>query len=232
MKNIKYIGALISLLFATMACNNLDLPPINIIQDKDVFNSESGITSYIVRLYDELPVEGFRFTRDGFNQFNTWPALGNCTGELLLCQTDMVWDSSNGDWWQCWRYGSVRNVNYFLQTFPEYSQAYTEAQSNKWLGEAHFIRAYYYFAMVKRYGGVPIIKEVQNYPEQSMEELRVPRNTEQEVYDFVADELDKAIELLPEKSEQKGRVNKYIAYALKSRAMLYAGSIAQYGKIQ
>jgi len=215
-----------------MSCNDLNLPPINIIQDKDVFSTESGVTAFMVRLYEELPLENFKFNRDGFNQFANYPAPGNFTGEYLLCMTDMVWDSPSGDWWQAWRYGSVRNVNYFLSTFPEYAENYLESQQTLWMGEAHFIRAYYYFALVKRYGGVPIITEVQNFPEQSMEELRVPRNTEKEVYDFIASELDEAIRLLPEESPQKGRVNKYIAYALKSRVMLYAGSIAQYGSIQ
>lgn len=232
MKNIRQLIILLSVCFTIVSCNDLNQPPINIIQDKDVFNTESGVNAFIVRLYEELPIEDFQFNKDGFRQFANYPTLGNCTGEYLLCMTDMLWDSPQGDWWQAWRYSSVRNVNYFLSTFPEYGDNYIESQQNSWIGEAHFIRAYYYFSLVKRYGGVPIITEVQNFPEQSIEELRVPRNTEKEVYDFIAKELDEAIKLLPAESPQKGRVNKYVAYALKSRVMLYAGSIAQYGNMQ
>lgn len=214
-----------------VACNSLDLPPINIVQDKDVFASESGVSAFITRLYEELPIEDFRFSREGFQGFN-YPALANFTGEMLLCETDMVRESVSGDWWGWWGYSSVRNVNYFLSAYPNYQSSFTTDQTNRWMGEAHFVRAFYYFAMAKRYGAVPIVKEVQNFPEQSLEELKVSRDSEKAVYDFIADELDKAIALLPEKSSQTGRVNKYVAYALKSRAMLYAGSIAQYGKIQ
>ena len=99
------------------------------------------------------------------------------------------------------------------------------------IGEGKFLRAYYYFQMVKRYGGVPIVKTVQNFDGTNLAELQVPRNTEKEVYDFIASDLDSAALLLPE-TNVKGRVNKYAAYALKSRAMLYAASAAKYGSIQ
>lgn len=231
---MKYKNIFLSCLMAvTMAsCNDLDVPPMNIVQDQDVFQSESGITAYMARLYTELPIEDFKFNRDNFDQWADIPSLSNCTGEMLLAMADMVWDSPSGDWCGAWRYGPVRNVNYFINEFPTYSGSFTADQANAWLGEAYFVRAYCYFSMVKRYGGVPIIKTVQNYPEQSLEELKVPRNTEQEVYDFVAEDLDKAIDLLPETAIAKGRVSKNIARALKSRAMVYAGSIAQYGQLQ
>lgn len=214
------------------SCNDLDIPPMNIIQNEDVFNSESGITAYMARMYSELPMEDFKFTKDGFNQTFCFPNTGCNTGEHVLNRQDFVYDSPQGSWYQAWNYSYVRNINYFLQELPNYQGQFTEEQVNCWLGEAYFMRAYQYFAMVKRYGGIPIIQTVQNFPEQSLEELQVSRNTEQEVYDFIEQDLDKAIELLPETSPSKGRVNKYVAYALKSRAMLYAGSIAQFGTIQ
>ena len=49
------------------SCDYLDVPPINIIQDDAIFNSESGITSYMTTLYYDLPIEDFRYTQQGFN---------------------------------------------------------------------------------------------------------------------------------------------------------------------
>lgn len=221
----KYIITIVTC--SVVSCNSLDIPPINIIQDEDVFQSEVGITAYISRLYAELPIEDFNYGRNG-----AYPALCNSTNEALLPPLDMVWDNPSGDWWQLWKYSTIRTVNYFIENISIYKDNFTEEQINNWLGEAYFIRAYTYFAMAKRYGGVPIIKQVQNFPEQSLEELKVSRNSEQEVYDFIAEDLNLAITLLPEFSLSKGRVNKYVAYALKSRVMLYAGSIAQFGKMQ
>ena len=214
------------------SCNDLDVPPMNIVTDDDVFSSESGITAYMARMYSELPIEDFKFTRDGFNQTYCYPNTGINIGEYVNNRQDFIYEASQGSWFQAWQYSAIRNINYFLQEFPNYQDQFTEAQANTWLGEAYFMRAYNYFAMAKRYGGMPIIETVQNFPEQSIEELQVSRNTEQEMYDFIEQDLNKAIELLPETSPARGRVNKYVAYALKSRAMLYAGSIAQFGTIQ
>jgi hypothetical protein len=62
----------------------------------------------------------------------------------------------------------------------------------------------------------------------------VERNSEKEIYDFIATEMDELVNILPSEygSESFGRPTKWAAYALKSRAMLYAGSIAKYGSVQ
>ncbi len=103
---------------------------------------------------------------------------------------------------------------------------------NNKLAEARFLRAFVYFEMVKRYGSVPIITKVQNQndPEQV---LYPARNTEQEVYDFIYNEVNAILTLFPNnKTGASGRADKYAALALQSRAMLYAASIAQFGEVQ
>ena len=56
------------------SCNSLDVPPLNIIQDKDIFVSESGISSYISSLYNDLPIQDHQATVYGFgNYWNSWP---------------------------------------------------------------------------------------------------------------------------------------------------------------
>src|SRR5690606_21358838 len=92
---------------------------------------------------------------------------------------------------------------------------------------------YYYFDLARRYGGMPIIEEVQTF-DNNLEELKVPRNKEEEVYDFILQELNAAIEGLPDTwdANNGNRATKLVAQALKSRAMLHAASIAQYGTVQ
>ena len=130
-----------------------------------------------------------------------------------------------------WPYDDIRAVNYFIQTLPKYASNFTPDQVTNMLGEARFLRAYYYFALVKRYGGIPIITTVQNYPQETIAELQVPRNKEVDVWNFIGTELDTAYQMLPESMGAAERANKYVAMALKSRAMLYAGSIAKYGSV-
>jgi len=90
-----------------------------------------------------------------------------------------------------------------------------------------------YFQMLKRYGGIPLVNEVQDI-DASLDELRVFRNSEQEVYDFIISEMDALAQILPSEygAEDKGRPTKWAAYALQSRAALYAASIAKYGEMQ
>ena len=213
------ISACLSLFI--ISCNSLDIPPINIVTDEDIFGDNSGMEAYMSALYNNLPMDGFGNEKGG-NDF--W------SGEALTCPADFKNDY-NGTSYRWWGYGAIRDVNYLIQELPKYRDNFSEEDYNAYLGEAYLIRAYYYFNLVKRYGGVPIIKEPQDPETMSVEELCVPRAKEQEVYDFVAEDIDESIKYLPWDSPVKGRMNKGVAYALKTRAMLFAASIAKYGTL-
>lgn len=207
-----FLGSLLN------SCNDqrLDIKPLDVLSNDQVFQSEAAINAYMASLYDAMPMEDFNF--GGF---------ANNTDEagISMSPSNSVRGGTNSQWWG---YNNVRNVNNFLANLP--AAKVTESLKKSLAGEARFIRAYYYLAMVKRYGGIPIIKEVQNYTGDNVAELQVPRNTEKDIYDFIASDLDEAASLLPE-TNVKGRVGKYAALALKSRAMLYAASSAKYGNV-
>jgi hypothetical protein len=211
-----------------LSCNKLNISPDSIVQDKDVFSSPGGVASYMAGLYSRLPVEDFKYSStEGFNVFNFINNVNTLTGEGINKNVGGMNNGSSGYWQDA--YIVIRNANYFLETMPQYAPIINNpVQVNAWLGEARFIRSFTYFALVKRYGGVPLISTVQNYPRQSIDELQVPRSSEQEVYDFIGADLDSAISLLGATSEARGRANRFTAAALKSRAMLFAGSIAKY----
>ncbi len=243
MKNsIKHILTLIATAIIFCSCEKkLIIPPVTILSSQQVFSSEGGILAYMVSLYAALPMEDFNFSNAAIA--NPWSGrTAFCSGEALTCQFDMVSSIGDGTFWDLWDPSSsanswfvlpnawpqIRETNNFIANIMSANIPPGEKQS--YLGEAMFIRGYNYFALVKRYGGVPIIKNVQTYSG-SMIPLQVPRNTEQEVYDYIGTQLDSAAMLLPATSE-RGRANKYVALALKSRVMLYAGSEAKYGSVQ
>ena len=225
MMKIKYI-LIIAIVGIFSACESLDVPPPSIITDTEIFGSESGVTAYMTRLYSELPIEDFKYQRNvGFNRFEMFFGLGINTGEYIQADYVRNWDVNSG--FGYWPYDNIRNANYFIENLPKKSENLDSLKVKGWLGEAYFCRAYFYFGLVKRYGGIPIIKVAQD-PTLPIEELKVPRNKEEDVYNFISEDLQKAINFLPETSVS-GRANKYVAAALKSRAMLFAGSIARYG---
>ncbi len=232
MKNYKSLSKIFFVLvFLFTACNDLDVAPLNVIQDKDLFATEEGIEAYMAALYDRLPVEDFRYSASvGFFHWNVAAPLAINTGEEISRSAAGIVNPARGYWDDA--YTAIRYTNYFIQSLPEYADNFSQDRFAELNAEAHFIRAYIYFALVKRYGGVPIIKEAQSYPEQSLEELQVSRNTEEEVYDFISEDLEIAISDLKETSYQEGRPNKYVAAAFKSRVMLFAGSSAKYANVQ
>ena len=93
------------------------------------------------------------------------------------------------------------------------------------------MRAFAYFEMMKRYGGVPLVDVVID-PFQPIDDKYQVRATEEAIADFIDSELTTAIGLLPDVATPKGRINKWTAYALNARAMLWAASIAKYGTLE
>ena len=220
---------MMAVLCGTPSCVDLDIPPMNIVQDADLFNSENGVRSYFANLYSKMFVEDFRYTHTrGFNRSWAFQSTFGVTGEAL--NRDI--HGAGTEDFQIWNdaYKLLHDINYFMQTIPNYASNFTEAQVNQWMGEAYFLRAHTYHALAKRYGGVPIVNEVLNYPEKPLEELRIQRSSEEAVYEQIEKDFDKAIELLPE-TNSAGRANKYAAAAFKSRALLFAGSIAKYNTV-
>lgn len=231
----KFYCTLTALLFVISSCHKLDIKPVNVLNDDQIFSSEAGINTYLAQVYRKLPIEDFfyrptgRDNQGGFNLHHEWEHfwhLGAASGEMVGPWGGLDYAGGFG----YWPYADIRAVNYFIETLPKYSDKHPGSRINELLGEAYFLRAYYYFALVKRYGGIPYITAVQNYPQQSIEELQVPRNKEEDCWNFIAEDLDKGFTMMTETSVS-GRANKYVAAALKSRAMIFAGSIARYGSI-
>lgn len=89
-------------------------------------------------------------------------------------------------------------------------------------GQARFIRALNYFEMLKRYGGMPIVRKSLDMTD----DLKIPRSTFAEMVDFIIGDCDTAAMLLPDKWSETftGKATKGAALMLKSRTLLYAAS--------
>lgn len=200
MRKITYF-TLILMMTLLSSCNDfLNLPPLNKITEDQIFGTEAGIESYMATLYNKLPIEDFNYGSE--SGFNNWisgcfvPAI-SCD-EAIHCEWphEIMGPTDNRMWNQWWAYDNIRNVNELIQNLSS-STLFAEARRTELLAEAHAIRAWYYFGMVKRYGGVPIIKSPQVYDPNNLEALLVSRNTEEESYNFILEDLNYAIENLP-----------------------------------
>src|ERR1700748_139971 len=215
----KYIYIFITILAVCgSACRKIDIPPKNIIQDNDIFTSSQGIQAYMARLYSELPIEDFRYSpQRGLNMFWIISPTPATTGEALSRdQTGSMQENTGGwdrDFWAD-TYTCIRDCDYFIQTLPTYSKNFTTAQITAWLGEAYFVRGMTYFALVKRFGGVPIVHTVLNYKAgTSTDSLKIPRSSEKACWDQVDADLTTAINNLPNANPDYAdgsRANKYV----------------------
>lgn len=230
MKTIKNIFFLLVFAVLVASCDDgLDLQPTDKITADELFGDPAGTKLYLADLYDRLPIEDLTyFPRQGFNYNGGGPNNGGQNNAMLTLwaehsQANSIISDSRLNWWED-AFSLIRDVNLFIEVIPNLN--ISDADKDIYMGEASFIRGFAYFGLVKRYGGVPIITSPQVFDGEP-ESLQVPRNTEQETWDFVLAECDVAANALGNTNGR--RASKWAALALKSRAALHAASIAKFG---
>lgn len=196
-----------------------------ILLPEQVWNDPLMVTSLLANLYDRIPVHSQ--IDNGWANYSAYDeGMAPGTADLNTANNNILNYAYNR--WTLWDYGYIRDINLSLNDLSQYSTVFTTTVKRQYRSELRFLRAFDYFEMVKRMGGVPIIVDelIYDYSGDATK-LRRPRNTEVEVYDFIASELD-AIKDSIGNAGSKDRANKYAVLALKCRAMLYAASIAKY----
>lgn len=225
MKKFYHILLSIIILNTAAGCVNMDIPPKNLITDDQVFNNEAGVEAYLAEMYSSLPMMDRCFSiKSGYNNVYVTENISTITGEAI--SRDQQSKVIN----QWWSYNEIRTVNIFIETLPKYSDYHTPENIDQWLGEAHFLRAFLYQNMAQRYGGIPLVNRVLNYPEEDIETFMIPRSSEEDTWKQIESDYQYAIDHC-NGTYIKGRVNKYTAAAYKSSAMLFAASIANFNEV-
>ena len=236
-KNILSIFSLCALM-GLSGCNAfLELEPLDKVSPEQLLETEGGVKALLANIYTMIPMEDFNYRpNNGFNQ-RGYDGVNETTNLAFL--TDEATRSDGGvgigyEGFNYWPYGDIRQVNIFMQNVEKDKEAGTisVADADRMTGEAHFARAYMYYGLVKRYGGVPLIDKVQDddYADGGPGAVAVPRSTELDTWKFVLNECTLAAATLPDATSGSDlyRVTKWAAYALKSRVALHAASVAKY----
>lgn len=223
----------LTLTFFLLSCNYLD------------FDESTGKTDDVVLGYfDELS----RLVTHVYGQVS--PDWGLLNGALLESATDnsiytwqdsKVYDIYNNTWspinlidnkWVSY-YSAIRSANLFLDKFSleklerfEYNANYKEdiEKSKLYPYEVRFLRSFFYFELIKRYGDIPLITS----PYQLSEINSVNQTPFDSIVDFIVAECDSITPYLPVSHRdfyaETGRVTRGAVMALKSRVLLYAAS--------
>ena len=195
---IKNIGCGLLLLGTTACADYLDKESFDIITPEQVWQDPKLINGVMVNLYDGLNLEDFNYWyRDAWRLQNASSMSDEAQGSF---QKDPLFDNGNATYTYedalfeqkfSDRYKNIRNCNDFIYQLQE-ATALSDSEKKLLLAESRFLRAMHYFTLVKRYGGVPLIDEPQQYDPNNLEALMVPRNKEVEIYDFIVKECQEA----------------------------------------
>ncbi|OOG18870.1 RagB/SusD family nutrient uptake outer membrane protein [Sphingobacterium sp. CZ-UAM] len=212
MKNFNTLYSLITVgALAMSSCSKvLDKNDLSAISEPVVWSDPKLATAFVNNIYTTLPGwdVGLADATDEASRKTNW-----------IDGTTTIDNGGPG----YWPYSDIRKMNIFLKEIDG-SQSTIAPETRKVLkGQVRFIRAYTYFEMVKRYGGVPLILT----PQERTENLLVERNSTKECFDFIINELNQAADELPVKytsADDLGRITKATALAMKGRVLLFRAS--------
>lgn len=239
MKRILVPALSICMLAGFTGCDSFlgKLDPLDKVPGEKLTTSAGGIKALLANIYTRIPMEDFTYRPgNGFNQ-RSYDGV-NGTSNIAFFTDEAYRSEGNGslgpEGFSYWTtaYSDIRQVNLYLESIEKSlsEKNISSADADIYKGEGYFARAYMYFALAKRYGGVPLIDHAQDkdYVPGEESSIKVPRSTEKETWKFILEDCDRAAGLLPAEAASKYRASKWAALALKSRAALYAASVAKY----
>ncbi len=234
-KNLIKLSFFGLLILVTGSCDFLEYDETSYNRKADVFEDFGRTKSFLTAIYAKLPTD-----------FNS---IDGAMRSSATDEAEHVWDLSNvqkmndGSWSaiqpldNVWgeMYDGIRSVNLFLEEIQgqefedqKWNQDYQEMmeQFHMYPYEARFLRAFFYFELIKRYKDVPLITSVLT-PEEAQE---VTQQSFDDIVAFIVDECDAAAAELPDdfgsfsSAQETGRATRGAALALKARTLLYAAS--------
>lgn len=226
MERFIFFFILFGLLVVGSCSKNIEQEPLEQLTYDQIFDPDDKNGEYarqfLNAIYANMP--------DGFNRIS---------GDLLACATDDAVPSRDGSSIEnlsksrinaqtnpdeAWskNYTGIRQVNVFLSNIDRVPVV--EAEKGFWKAEARFLRALFYFELVKRHGGVPLVGDVVF---RYTDDLQLARSTFRECVDYIVDECDAIADLVrtePLDGPNWGRISKGAVLALKAKLLLYAAS--------
>ncbi len=220
MKQINYILLLFSLAFT--ACEGiLDKEPLGRLDADSYFQTSDDAIKAVNAAYEQLLFNN--------NNNNFYWAMGVVTSDEAVTGGDgsrpgiTEMDFLNytprtqelNDFWKL-QYAGITQCNTVIEKVPNIEM--NEALKNRIIGEALFLRAYYYFLLTQVYGDVPLLTKIT-----PPDELKIPKTPKTQIYAQIIADCDKAAEALPLQytGTDVGRATRGAAYALAAKTYLY-----------
>ncbi len=215
-------------LFYSCEKDYLDVVPDNVLTLDNAFTDEVNAQKFLYTLYASLPSPGSVFNPALTGADETWyPTTERFKPGQAIAQGNQGATNTLGERWRGQDtqslYVGIRNCNIFISRLGLGVLGLSQQKTQQWIAEAKFLKAYYHFYLARMYGPIPISDEL--IPVSSAtDNVRLTRNTIDEIFTFITALLDEAIVdlpmVLPFENDNLGRVTKPIAASMKARILV------------
>ncbi|MCR8667853.1 RagB/SusD family nutrient uptake outer membrane protein [Aestuariibaculum sp. M13] len=223
MKNIK-LNIILLMVLITWSCSDsfvdVDSEDTN---SEDFFNSEKDYQDALVAAYDYLQATARNVQLGEIASDNTLCGGESATDVIGFQEIDdMIHTPINANLREIWTwmYTGVNRANYIM----EFQDKLDFPNKTSVIAQTRFLRAYYYFELVKWFGDVPLAIDKRI---QFGEQFNIDRAPASDVYDLIEQDLIFASANLPYTQSETGRVTKGAAQALLGKAYLYQNKFSE-----
>ncbi|MDN3551397.1 RagB/SusD family nutrient uptake outer membrane protein [Mucilaginibacter aquaedulcis] len=230
-KNLNMIAVCMLVITATLsACKHyLEVPPQGQITQSEIASDPNAAKNLVIGIYNVFYIGGFDPDIDSF-QFVIMTDIASDDADKGSSPDDygdalqidnLTPSASNGVLNNVWA-GHYQGIARANQALGQLQNAQFEAATkNALIGEARFLRALFYFNLVRLYGGVPLLDQVPPASEANQDKYQT-RASSDDIYKFIIGDLDFAAANLPDKgATDVGRATKSAAQALEAKVYLY-----------
>ncbi len=235
MKLLKKLFIIVSILAILPACTDyLNVVPDNTMTLEDLFKTKEEAWDALAKVYSYMPSEQLTHEtmwlagdewigRLDLND-NSWELRGIRMMRGLQSASDPLlgnWSGTNGG---KRLYAGIRQANVFLQNIDKVADLKDDEKKN-WKAQVNFLKAYYNFLLVRKYGPIIIADEMIS-PDAGPEELFLNRTKVDECFNYIIDLINSAIPDLAERvpSTLYGQIDQTGAKAIKARILLFRAS--------
>ncbi|NML37221.1 RagB/SusD family nutrient uptake outer membrane protein [Chitinophaga sp. G-6-1-13] len=226
MKNLLHITGLLVTLALLPSCKkwvDYDAHEDFLVTEKDYLQSSNDYSTMVISVYSPLQWLNQAVPIGDIASDNAVTGGENASDVLGLQQIDdYTYTPANDYLTEIWKsaYEGINRANYLTQYKDKNISGNSVNFTGKeaLYGEVYFLRAYYYFTLVKFFGDVPLFFERRLNLSDSRKLQRSPKA---DVYAQIEKDLNAAIAVLPNSNPQAGRVTKYAAQALLGKVLIY-----------
>lgn len=214
----------------------LDVVPDNTLKLENIYATKDDAYNALAKIYNYIPDDWSTHTTMwemgdeyiGRIDASVQNSSGNLRAERVMRGLQVTGDPLLGNWSGTnggkHYYRAIRSTNVFLD-YIKNTRNLTEVERADWTAQATFLKAYYHFLLLQKYGPI-IISDKAIQPDAMADELFLSRSKVEDCFDYIIGLMNEAIPNLTERAEENnlGQVDQIAAKAIKARVLYFRAS--------